>query len=150
MGERVGLREFRRDDESFLFSSWLTSFRSSPAVRGLRNGVYFSRHKAVVSKILNRESVRIVILCNADDEDQIYGWCVWEEHPGNLVLHYVYVKHFARGNGFMRKLLGEMGDEGRRWFSHFPASKDLGRWFEEEGFEYEPDLVNFVRLEKEG
>lgn len=150
MAERVRLRERRASDESFLYSSWLKGFRASPSQKGVSNSIYFDRQQGVIQRILDRDSVRVLVLCNEEDEDQIYGWVCWEELGRNRVLHFVYVKHFARGNGFMRMMLREMGrvEDGESpyfWTSHYPASGELGGWFEGCGFVYDPDLVNYIR-----
>ena len=91
-------------DKSFIFNSWLKSFRHSPLAKPLCNEVYFKNHKVIVENILKRS--RVLIACNPEDEDQIYGYIVYEPIIDDItVLHYVYVKFTYRKLGIARTIV---------------------------------------------
>jgi len=88
-------------DESFIYSSWLKSFRDAPAVSGVSNTVYFKCHHDLVEAILNDPSVSTHIACAPDDDSQIFGYIV-----GSVgVCHWVYVKHPLRTVGIAKELM---------------------------------------------
>lgn len=97
------LRAPTKDDESFIYSSWLQSFRSAPLVYGVPNTIYFKRFHDVLENLFKASSTRITIACSPDDPEQIFGYSVYSDLP-LPVLHWVYVKHPFRGFGIARDL----------------------------------------------
>ncbi len=107
----VSLREGKLNpkDESFIYNSWLKSHRSSPECKFLDNDTYYNNHKLIIQKILSREGTNIILACNPEDEDQIYGWLVEETYQlpsssSTRVIHYIYVKYNFRRMGIGRML----------------------------------------------
>ncbi len=99
----VALRTELPDDRSFIFSSWLKSFRHSPFAKPMTNTVYFEAHHAVIDDLINRS--QLVIACNPEDQTQIYGYIVAEVINGIFTVHYTYVKHTYRKLGIANLLL---------------------------------------------
>ena len=95
----VCYREFREDDEGFVYNSWLKSFRDgSPWADKIPAQIYFANHKKVLAKLLKESGV--VIAANPECPDQIFGYGVYQPTAGNVtVLHYIYVKHSYRKLG---------------------------------------------------
>lgn len=46
-----------------------------------------------------------LVIVSPDDDDQIYGWIVFEHHNNHVVIHYVYVKAIFLGLGLGKLLL---------------------------------------------
>lgn len=91
-------------DISFIFNSWLKSFRDSGVLsRSVPNTIYFQNHHKILQKILKRSQANIA--CNPQDPSQIYGYIVGEYIEGIFILHYVYVKHSFRKMGIGKELL---------------------------------------------
>jgi ribosomal protein S18 acetylase RimI-like enzyme len=101
----VVYREFRDDDEGFVYNSWLKSFREGSSwADKIPAQVYFSNHKKVVSKLLSESG--IVIAANPECPDQIFGYGVYQPTTGHVtVLHYIYVKHSYRKLGIAADIL---------------------------------------------
>ncbi len=102
-GLAVGLRDATPEDESFIFSSWLVSFRENGDwPRRISKGRYFAEHKITVMKLLAVSST--LVACNPDKPGQILGYVV---HQGRNILHWLYVKEPFRRDGLATRLLTE-------------------------------------------
>jgi hypothetical protein len=78
-------------DKSFIFNSWLKSYRGSAFAKNQCNEVYYNNYKKIVERALVRSMVAVA--CNPDDYTQVYGYIVYEVLPAdNTVVHYIYVK----------------------------------------------------------
>lgn len=101
--EEVQIRQAKKSDIPFITNSWLHSFRNGPFVRGCPNRVYYYYQHKILEELLPRGVVLVV--CNAQDPDQILGWCCAETFKSALVLHYIYIKHPFRGWKLANKLI---------------------------------------------
>lgn len=103
MKEQIRFRPANEEDISFIFSSWLKSFRNSQFAKNLVNSVYFTEHHKVIEKIV--KSSHVIVACNEQDTSQIYGWICAQQVDGIFCLHYIYVKHPFRKMGLARALI---------------------------------------------
>lgn len=103
----IRIRNINEEDVSFVFNSWLKSYRFSSFAKSIRNEIYFTNHHKLLEKIIARGTNYVA--CNKDDPGQIYGYIVGEEVDGFLVVHYVYVKHTFRNMGIAKLLLDQIG-----------------------------------------
>ena len=115
----ISIREATPEDLSFIFSSWLKSFRSGLICKHVDNTIYFSEHHKVIERLLKRSTT--VMACDPNDPATIYGYLCFDRVEGILVVHYAYVKQTFRGMGVLRQLLKSI--EGHDWngaglFSH--------------------------------
>ncbi len=99
----VSIREAQEGDVSFIFSSWLKSFRTGLVCKKVENTVYFTEHHKLVERLLKRSTT--LIASDPEDPATIYGYLCFERIEGLFVLHYVYVKHTFRAMGVMRQLM---------------------------------------------
>lgn len=117
----VKLREIREADVSFIFNSWLRSFRDSPAVVAVPNSIYYGRHHKVISDILESSYSQVLVACDPDDDDKLYGYVVAEFFPDVNVIHWVYCKQPWRrkhiGTALVEQILGD--SELPVQYSHF-------------------------------
>lgn len=92
---------------SFIYSSWLKSFRIySRWAKAVPAQIYFGNHKRVVQKLL--EDSGVLIACNPECPDQIFGYAVYQPTAGGVaVLHYLYVKQPYRKMGIATALFRE-------------------------------------------
>lgn len=95
----VTYRDYREDDEGFLYNSWLRSFRDgSKWAEEIPGQIYFANHKQVIARLLQDSG--IVIAANPESDDQIFGYGVYQPMSGGVtVLHYLYVKQPYRRLG---------------------------------------------------
>lgn len=102
------IRHATKEDVSFIYNSWLRSFKdSSPWAKLIPNQVFFDNHKKVVSKLL-RDSF-VFVACNPDMADQIFGYIVCQPTVGKVaVVHYVYIKQPYRRLGIGAALFDRM------------------------------------------
>lgn len=98
--ELFAFRPMSKADEAFIYNSWLKSYRDSPTVRSVPNSLYFAAHHDVIEQLLSSPTANVIIACNPEDPEQIYGYGVGDVG----VIHWIYVKHPFRGNGLGRAL----------------------------------------------
>jgi len=99
----ANLRRADEKDISFIFNSWLKSYRNSLFAKSVSNTIYFSEHHKIVEKLA--KTSEIIIACNPDDPEQIYGYACAEKIDGIFCLHYIYVKQPFRRLGVGNFLL---------------------------------------------
>lgn len=86
------IREMTEKDTSFIFDSWLKSWRTSRYSGVVRNKDYYAVYRATIEDLIGRGSV-ILLAVNPENTDHIYGWICYELTPDNkTVIHYLYVK----------------------------------------------------------
>jgi len=107
MTSPVVIRKATEADLPLIYSSWIRSYRTGKARKGLpgRGGVRYaeSQHQ-IVTRLLSRSDVRVA--CYAKNPQLILGWVCLE--PETSTVHYVYVKSAYRGLGVVRDLLGTL------------------------------------------
>lgn len=102
---QVQIRSATESDVAFVFNSWLKSYRNSNSCKSISNPVYFDFQHKVIEKLLAR--CVVLVVCEATDPSQIYGYIVYESVEGIPILHYAYVKHAFRGMGICSMLFAE-------------------------------------------
>jgi|TARA_R110000868_G_scaffold43972_8_gene147503 GNAT superfamily N-acetyltransferase len=102
LAEVMITRPVDNDDLSFIFSSWMRSFKQSYTVRPVPSKIYHDNQKQIIEYIIARSE--IIIACNAEDPAHIFGWACYEIEPIHT-LHYVYVKQPYRSMGIASALL---------------------------------------------
>jgi len=111
--KHVKLRPMMEEDESFIYSSWLKSYRSSPAATYLDNDTYYNNHKKIVEKLLSKANV--TVLCSIEDSSQIYGFIC---HEGNTA-HYLYIKYPFRKMGLAKYIFNSIFSDTTIVITHF-------------------------------
>ena len=102
--EAVMLRKVIPSDISFIFSSWLKSYRSSNFAKNISNTIYYKAHHNLIETLLRYSDV--IIACSSTDQDQIFGYMVASRIDGIFTIHYAYVKHPYRKLGIGTMMLG--------------------------------------------
>lgn len=102
LGKMMTLRPMDEEDRSFIFSSWIRSYRSSQAMAFVPNAVYYDKQKQLIEYILSRSIVSVAV--NYNDDSQIFGWVCFEQEPIHTI-HYCYVKQPYRNMGIANVLL---------------------------------------------
>lgn len=99
------LRQYNpKTDESFIFNSWLKSFKDSRIVSGVSSTVYFAEMHSVIKGILDSPSTTVIMACDQADSSTIFGYIVAQQVGAALVIQWVYVKHPFRNFGVGRHL----------------------------------------------
>lgn len=133
----ISFRRARLEDGNFVFSSWLKSYRGSDFAKHMTNDVYYGHHKSIVAALIAKSI--ILVACNPEDENQVFGYIVFEHERGCLV-HWLYVKYTYRKLGVANALIGQLPNgSGGITLTH------IGRSFQElkakYNLEYNPYLL---------
>jgi ribosomal protein S18 acetylase RimI-like enzyme len=101
MRDNVTLRPAQQSDVNFILNSMLSGIRDSNQQLGLSSFNFFDNVKEVIKLLL--ETADTLIACDSEEQDVIYGYCIFQDST----LHYVYVKHSLRRLGLGRDLVLE-------------------------------------------
>lgn len=100
------LRTATNQDISFLFSSWLKSFRESPTMQPITTATYYDYFHRTLESVYAKSAV--IVACDPEDPNTVYGYAVAELKEETLVLHWVYVKFSFRGFGIAKAMEAEL------------------------------------------
>jgi ribosomal protein S18 acetylase RimI-like enzyme len=103
----IRIRKATEEDVSFIFNSWLKSYRDSAFAKSITNTIYFNEHHKLLEDLL--KTCNVLVACNNENPADIYGYSVTETVEGFFVLHFVYIKHTYRQLGLGKKLMQEAG-----------------------------------------
>jgi len=106
IGPKKLIRSPKQVDENFILSSYLKSFRCSNDNIRMTNDIYFYNFKKCINNLI--KTARVAVLCDVNDEDLVYGYCIYDTYDEILILHYVYVRYTFRKLGFARFLFDEI------------------------------------------
>jgi predicted GNAT family acetyltransferase len=127
----INFRDRCSNDESFIFSSWIQSFRDinvlnlrtgktrpdgKPHIKNIDTGPalwesdrYFKRQRDIVVAVLGAS--KTLVASNPEDPDQVYGYVVYRDYsPDIRVLSFLYVKHTFRKMGVAKALYEKIAD----------------------------------------
>jgi hypothetical protein len=134
--EAIKIRELRPEDESFIYSTWLKSFKNSKYTGPIPNHLYWPFYSEVIKYLLGR--CKTLVACNPENEKQVFGYIVYEDEN---IIHWVYVKRDFRRWGIGKKLHTASG-VGVGGFPYFYTFKtDDCSWF----FPYGKYLVSAIK-----
>ena len=103
----ISLRNIVQEDVSFVFNSWLKSFRTGIMCSRVENSIYFSEHHKLIERLIRRSKVTMAV--DPKEPGNILGYIVYEHIDGVFVLHFLYVKHTFRNMGIGRQLCNSTG-----------------------------------------
>ena len=94
-------------DFNFISNSWLEDYRrNSFFSHDIPNSIYYPNHTSVITKLIERSSVLLIV--NPSDQNQIYGYIVFEFFLGDLIIHWIHVKDKFRKFHLATKLLSSI------------------------------------------
>ena len=108
----IAFRPYELRDDAFVVSAWMRQMRSEPAMRFVKNDVFFPRERDRISAILARSKAMLAI--SRDDSSLLFGFIVSERN----IVHWVYVKSVYRGMGVGAALLEQSGISGPLLCTH--------------------------------
>lgn len=131
MSDLAELRSPAAADVPFIRHSWVMSYCKHATLgdwqpeRGVgsarcSSSIYVPEQHALIAQILQR--AQCIVACNREDEEQIFGYVVFEEQDDRPCFHYVYVKEKFRKLGIGRALIEEAArllPKGPLWASHW-------------------------------
>ena len=99
----ISFRKANEQDVSFIFHSWMNSYKNSSFASKLNPPVYNSEHHKIIEKLLKNSQT--IIAHPSDDSTQIMGYICASYVESNLAIHYIYIKHSFRSLGIAKMLL---------------------------------------------
>lgn len=116
----IELRAYRESDLAYIANSWLEDYLSSHFIKDKKKQLskatyvammprelYYKEQRARIEKILAKSS--ILVACNAEDENQIFGFVIYRFIGEIGLISWAYVRPVYRGFGIMKKLLDKIG-----------------------------------------
>ena len=121
----IEIREAFLEDVSFIFATWLRSYRhSSSFAKKISNEIYYARHHLVIDLILKREGSKVLVAHPKGEPDVILGYVVIEKQlDGADVCHYTYVKKSFRQMG-IASALWKVFDKKDYTITHYTTDAD--------------------------
>lgn len=116
----VKIRKAVPNDLDFITASWLNSSYDTQK-RDLKKDIFFPNHNRMIKERM--PLLKCLVACNPEDEDQIYGYIVFNR-PNTL--HFGYTKSTFRLYRVFTRLLVEAGIQAPVTVTHkAPAYKIL-------------------------
>jgi hypothetical protein len=107
-------------ERNFIVDTWLKSFKESHYAGPLPDDMYWRIYSDVINRLIDKQSVSVLVACSSDDDGIIYGYIVTEMFDVP-VCHWLYVKYIYRKMGIARVLFGK-SFEGRYAYT-FPTKE---------------------------
>lgn len=120
------IRQGNITDKNFIFNSWLKEYRNSlfatanvsPFINqngkadlhrlSVPDSIYYKHHAIIIQNLL--ESSYVLVLCNPENEDHIFGYIVYQPYNEHVIVHFLYIKSLYRRFGLAKKLLSDITD----------------------------------------
>jgi ribosomal protein S18 acetylase RimI-like enzyme len=101
----VILRGPTSEDSNFLLNSWLRELEYNRfyPYRFIHTKTFNTQQTAILQTLIANSLV--LIACNQEEFDQIYGYIIFEKLDPETILHFLYVKKTFRNNGIGKRLL---------------------------------------------
>jgi hypothetical protein len=97
----IKIREPTPNDKDYLLSTWLSSQYYNKPFNELNYNWYVEAGAALIFRLLARSSM--LVACNPDNKEQIFGYVVFEKNK--RVLHFIYVKKMFRRTHIATRLM---------------------------------------------
>lgn len=99
------LRQVVQDDWAYILDSWKKSYRELGADQHVPAHLYWPEMTARIERLRENPAVEFRIAADPDDHDFIWGWACVE---GRMIVHYVFVRASAQGQGVARMLCADV------------------------------------------
>jgi len=99
------IRQYKESDLSFIFSTWLRSYKfNSSFAKQINNTVFYTYHHKLIEAILARGAT-VLVACDALNPEVVFGYLVFEQAGDLDIVHFSYIKKPFRGFGIFTELL---------------------------------------------
>jgi predicted GNAT family acetyltransferase len=101
----IKLRPYEPSDFNFIINSWLNSSHELFPARKI-NKKYFNKVNTPILSLLLSQCT-ILVACNKDDANHIFGYLVYERIANEIIIYWLYVKKELRNFGIASKLINK-------------------------------------------
>lgn len=115
------LREATEADMSFVYNSYLLSYKNHSDKQFCTKTIYFQNQKKIIDFVLNRSSLLLAVF--PEDPSEIMGFIIYEQFNGSFILHYVYIKYFERSNISFIDLIDQVNADNIIFSTHITKIK---------------------------
>lgn len=100
------IREGKAEDIPFVLNSLLKRYRDAIPIRLVTDRVYYENQHHVVTHIMQSPGAKLLVACDPEHENTIFGYCLAEDlTPDWVLLHFAYVKGAFRRFGLAKDLI---------------------------------------------
>lgn len=126
-------------DEAFIFDTWLRAFRRAKPMRNLKPEEYFSRQRAVISKVIKENHI---LVAEEPNTKEFLSYVVFRTTSDACILHWLYTKLVFRNMGIGRTMMdAAVGDCKSIFYTHKPSSIWGEKMTKSENIFYSPKLI---------
>ena len=112
-------KQLKETDLNYIYDSWLEDFRSShftpvkdkksaSFVALMPRELYYKEQRPRFQKILSKS--KVLLVCNKEDEDQIFGYAIYRFLGDITILSWIYVRPVYRKLGISKRMIKEIGE----------------------------------------
>lgn len=140
MNDEIISRQFTKDDESLIYSSWLRSYWDlSISHQRMSKTTFYEYHPKLIEKKIRLADV--LITCAKSEPTVILGYLVGEKLSSIPVIHYMYVKEAFRDEKICTQMLTDyVKDSTRIIVTHITNSNGFLHMFRKYDYDYVPYL----------
>lgn len=102
------IRKVCKDDWAYILDSWKKSYRELGSEQHVPRHIFWPEQHARIESLRLNPAAEFIIAADPEDSDFIWGWACIETRQGVQVLHYVFVRASAQGQGVAKLLLREV------------------------------------------
>lgn len=99
------IRQLIKDDWAYILDSWKKSYRELGSEQHIPKHLYWPNQHAEIEFLKVNPDVEFRIAADPDDKDFIWGWACIES---KAIVHYVFVRASAQGQGVAKLLLADI------------------------------------------
>lgn len=100
------LRPGKKEDESFLYGTWLNgTYQKTRWRTEFARGDFFKGYHSVIAHILSKPQTQILTCCLKEDPDILVGYSVFEKCPTDTIFHWIFIRADWRGNKIAKDLI---------------------------------------------
>lgn len=111
MTAAIDIRPCSDSEMAFVRDSWARSYEDDARPRWCRKRVWYSGHRDVTTKCLRDATVSVAVPSNVPGE--VLGWVAYD--VGRGLLHYAYVKDWARRKRIATQLVAHAMRDMEQW-----------------------------------
>lgn len=105
--ERIYFRAHTPEDTNFIYATWLNSYYfGSRFAERITKTIYYDYHQQVLEKILTHPDTKILIACNPQNPNTIFGYLVHQTFK-TPIIQYIYVKGPFQKLGIAAEMIRE-------------------------------------------
>lgn len=97
------LREMTDLDKSFIYNSFLISYKAHSMSKYISNFIYFEQQAKIITELFKISTT--LIACFPEAPDEIMGYIIYEYLKSTPIVHWCYIKKNFRHNGMFRTFL---------------------------------------------